>query len=76
MKAIEATGRFNESGELKVDNLPDIRNQKVRLLILLEENEQQNWYQFSSGELNRAYNENEPDYTMNLLKESNPDYKP
>ena len=76
MQAIETTASFNENGELKIDNLPIIKNQKVKLLILLEENEQNEWYQFSEKGLSTAYDENEPSYELNMLKEPNPDYKP
>ncbi len=76
MQAIETTATFNEKGELKIDNLPIIKNQKVKLLILLEENEQKEWYQFSAKGLSAAYSENEPSYALNMLKEPNPDYKP
>ena len=76
MQAIETTANFNEKGELEIDNLPMIKNKKVKLLILIEENEQSEWYQFSGKGLSAAYGENEPDYTLNMLKEPNPDYKP
>ena len=77
MQAIETTANFNESGELTIDNLPVIKNQKVKLLILLEDNEQNEWYQFSGSSLSAAYAEDEPSYTLkNMLKEPNPDYKP
>ncbi|CAN5216716.1 hypothetical protein BH20BAC1_BH20BAC1_22020 [soil metagenome] len=76
MQAIETTANFNEKGELKIDNLPIIKNQKVKLLILLEENEQNDWYQFSAKGLSAAYSDDEPSYTLNMLQESNPDYKP
>lgn len=76
MQAIETTANFNESGELTIDNLPVIKNQKVKLLILLEENEQNEWYQLSGSSLSAAYAEDEPSYTLNMLKEPNPDYKP
>jgi hypothetical protein len=76
MQAIETTANFNEKGELEIDNLPMIKNKKVKLLILIEENEQSEWYQFSGKSLSAAYGENEPDYTLNMLKEPNPDYKP
>ncbi len=76
MQAIETTASFNEKGELKIDNLPKIKNQKVKLLILLEENEQNNWYQFSAKELSAAYSDDEPSYTLNMLQEPNPDYEP
>lgn len=76
MQAIETTANFNESGELTIDNLPKIKNQKVKLLILLEENEQNEWYQFSGNSLSAAYAEDESSYTLNMIKEPNPDYKP
>ena len=76
MQAIETTANFNEKGELEIDNLPIIKNKKVKLLILIEENEQSEWHQFSVKGLSAAYGENEPDYTLNMLKEQNPDYKP
>jgi hypothetical protein len=76
MQAIETTASFNEKGELTIDNLPMIKSQKVKLLILLEENEQNEWYSFSGKGLFAAYGENEPSYTLNMLKEPNPDYRP
>ena len=76
MQAIETTASFNEKGELKIDNLPIIKNQKVKLLILLDETEQKEWHQFSGKALSKAYTEDEPDYTLNMLKEPNPDYNP
>lgn len=76
MKAIETTASFNEKGELKIDNLPKIRNKKVRLLILLEEGERDEWYRISASGLSEAYGEDEPSYSLDMLKEPNPDYKP
>ena len=76
MQAIETTARFNEKGELKIDNLPIIKNQKVRLLILVDESEHNEWYRFSGRGLSEAYGEDEPFYSLDMLKEPNPDYKP
>lgn len=76
MRAIETTASFNENGELKIDRLPNIKNQKVKLLILLEENEQSEWYEFSSKSLSAAYGDEEPLYSLGMVKEPNPDYKP
>jgi hypothetical protein len=76
MQAIETTASFNEKGELKIDDLPMIKSKKVKLLILLEENEQNEWHSFSDKGLAAAYNEDEPSYTLNMLKEPNPDYMP
>ncbi len=74
MQAIETTASFNGKGELEIDNLPVIKNKKVKLLILVEENEQNEWHQFSGKGLSAAYGEDEPLYTMNMVKESNPGY--
>lgn len=74
MKAIETTAHFDETGLLKIDNLPKIINQKVKVLILIEE--QADWYKFSSEGLVAAYDENEPDYNLASLKESNSEYQP
>jgi hypothetical protein len=76
MQAIETTASFNEKGELTIDNLPMIKNQKVKLLILLEESEQKEWQQFSGQALSKAYGQGEPDYTISMLNEPNPDYNP
>lgn len=75
MQAIETTATFNEKGELKIDNLPMIKNQ-VKILILLEEGEQNEWYRFSSSGLSEACGEDEPSYSLDMIKEPNPDYKP
>lgn len=76
MRAIETTANFNENGELEIDNLPVVRNQKVKLLILLEEKEKNEWNQFSSQHLSDAYSTNEPEYNLDMVKEPNPEYKP
>ncbi|MEX8546131.1 MAG: hypothetical protein V5804_00900 [Mucilaginibacter sp.] len=44
-------------------------------MILVEENEQNDWYQFSADGLSTAYSEDEPEYTLNLIKEPNSNYK-
>ncbi len=74
MKAIETTASFDEKGQLKVDKSLNLKNRKVKLLILLEENEQEEWHQFSSDSLSAAYGENEPQYTLDMVKEPNPGY--
>ena len=53
--------------EEKVD-LP--KNSKL-IVILLEE-EDTDWYTLSSQNLNRAYREQEPDYSLSEVKEHNP----
>jgi len=33
------------------------------------------WSKFSAENLSRAYSDNEPDYSLALVKEPNPDYE-
>ncbi|WP_293016235.1 hypothetical protein [Mongoliibacter sp.] len=75
MRAIETTASFNDKGELKIDKLPNIKNQKVKLLILMEENEDIEWHQFSASSLSAAYGDSEPHYSLSMVEEPNPDYK-
>lgn len=76
MHAIETTANFNENGKIEIDNLPVIKNKKVKLLILFQENEKDEWYQFSGNNLSAAYNTEEPGYNLSMLKEPNALYKP
>ena len=75
MQAIETTANFNKNGEIVIDNLPAIKNQKVKLLILVEEDEKNEWNRFSEENLSNAYSIQEPDYDLSMVKESKPDYK-
>lgn len=74
MRAIETTASFNDKGELKIDNLPNIKNQKVKLLILMEENEEIEGHHFSGKSLSATYSDNEPNYSLSMVKEPNPDW--
>jgi hypothetical protein len=38
--------------------------------------EDQEWYLFSSQNLNAAYDDAEPDYSLDRIKIPNPDYQP
>ena len=74
MKAIEVSATFDENGKISFNELPFIRNKKVKLLILLEE-EETDFYALSEKGLGKAYGENEPDYELSLVKEPNAEYK-
>ena len=41
-----------------------------------EESERQAWYALSAQSLAAAYGDDEPDYSVRLVKEPNPDYQP
>jgi len=38
--------------------------------------ESENWSKLAARHLEKAYGENEPDYSPNLIKEPNPEYQP
>ena len=40
-----------------------------------EDTEQQNWRSFSQSKLAKAYGDVEPEYTANMVREPNPEYK-
>ena len=75
MKAIETTARFDENGKIIIDKLPVIKNKKVRLLILVEEEIESDFYKISAEGLSNAYSVDEPEYDLSLVKEPNPEYK-
>lgn len=75
MKAIETFATFNENGEIFIDNLPKIKNQKVKLLFLFEEDNEDELYAFSAKGLSKAYSENEPEYDLSSIKQPNSFYK-
>ena len=71
MKALKATYDGEKVlFEEKVD-LP--KNSK--LIVILLEDEDADWYTLSSQNLNRAYGEQEPDYSLSEVKEHNSHYE-
>lgn len=74
MKAIETSARFDENGELQIDNLPAIKNRSVKLLFLLEETDD-DFHLLSAQGLAAAYGNDEPEYSLNEVKEPNPVYR-
>ncbi len=62
--------RLDEAFELKPDT-------KLIITVLPKEppdEERSAWMRLSSKQLEQAYGENEPEYSMNQIKEPNPDY--
>jgi len=76
MKAIETSAIFDENGHIILDDMPDIKNKKVKLLILIDEEDSKNeFYDLSIQGLSKAYSTDEPEYDQSLVKEPNPEYK-
>ncbi len=60
---------------MNIDNLPVIKNKKVKLIILIDEEEWDNdFYSLSSQGLSKAYSNEEPEYDLSLVKEPNAAY--
>ena len=76
MKAIETSAEFDKNGRIILHDMPAIKNKKVKLLILIEEEDSKNeFYDLSMQGLSKAYSTDEPEYNGSLVKESNPEYK-
>lgn len=54
-------------------NIPE--NSKLIVILLDDDGEDEDWYNFSAQNMSRAYGENEPDYTDAPIKEPNPLYE-
>lgn len=65
------TGEFN-----LVKELLEKMNVKFSTLSgkVEDENESLDWHRFSITNLSRAYSNDEPDYTNDMIKEPNPEY--
>ncbi len=73
MKAIETSAVFDENGHIILDDIPAIKNKKVKLLILIDEEDTQNeFYDLSIQGLSKAYSIDEHEYNMSSIKEPNP----
>ena len=50
-------------------------NSKLIVILLDDHGEDEDWYNFSARNMNRAYGDHEPDYTDASVKEPNPLYE-
>ena len=76
MQAIETRAVFDKDGKLIIEDLPAIKNKKVKLLFLINEEDDANeFYDLSLQGLSKAYSNDEPEYNSSLIKEPNPLYK-
>ena len=71
MKALKAT---YDGEKVLFEEKVDLPKNSKLIVILLEE-EDADWYTLSSQNLNRAYGEQEPDYSLSEVKEHNPHYE-
>ncbi len=54
----------------------DVQLQKnSRLLVILLDEEDEKWSEFSSKSISRAYADDEPEYEVSMIKEPNSEYE-
>lgn len=75
MKAIETTAVFDKAGNLSIESLPPLKNQKAKVIFLFEEEAEKDFYGLAAQGLAKAYSNDEPEYDIPLIKEPNPEYK-
>lgn len=83
MEAFELEGVIDNRGKLIIDHLLPIQDKKVKVLLLVEKDldvnadmERGDLIQSSIIRLQEAYGESEPEYTLDMIREWNPKYKP
>jgi hypothetical protein len=74
MKAIRMIRKV-ENNSLTLDNLNEFEGQNIELILLPIDDEQKEWARFNTGSLERAYGDDEPEYTLESVKERNPGYE-
>lgn len=67
--------RTVEEDSILITHLQEFKGKTVELIILPLENEEAEWAQLNINRLSSAYSLEEPDYTIEEVKEINPDYE-
>lgn len=79
MKYVTLTGHF-DGEKICIDEPVKLKtNTKLMITVLTEETadeEHKVWFSLSAEGLENAYGEHEKGYSLSLIKEPNPDYKP
>jgi hypothetical protein len=76
MQAFETSAVFDKKGKLIIEDMPLIKDKKVKLLFLIDEEDDSNeFYDLSIQGLSKAYSDDEPEYDFYMIKEPNPLYK-
>ena len=75
MSFITVRGHFDGEKILLDEKIKMKPNTKL-IITVLGDDEYENWEELSIYGLNRAYGKDEIEYSLNMLKEKNPEYKP
>ncbi len=76
MKTVTLSAIFDGHQIRLEDDYPLPKDARLLVTVLPEESEfRRTWYGFAADSLAKAYGPHEPEYTMDMLKEPNPDYE-
>jgi len=77
MTLIAVAGHF-DGEQIRLDEPLDLKPQTRLLVTILPDDndeEREDWLRLSAEGLEVAYGDDEPEYTLDMLKEINPDYE-
>ena len=82
MSAVTLRGHYDGS-KIVLDEPFELKpNARLMITVLPEEQsdlsdgEREAWFKWAKEKFSYAYDEDEPEYTMSLIKKANPDYDP
>jgi len=65
--------------ELLAEHADEVSQENTGSVITIAEDvsaEREAWFRFAAEQFQAAYGENEPEYTLDMIREPNPKYKP
>lgn len=77
MKTITLTASFDGEHIRLEENYPLPKNARLLVMVLPDgyQADLTDWRHFSAQGLERCYSSDEPEYTLKMVRESNPDYE-
>ena len=74
MKTVSLTARFDGRHIRLEEDYPLPKNARMLVTVLPDGGSDEDWSGLSSGALARAYGEQEPEYTLTMVREPNASY--
>lgn len=75
MQPVTLRAHFDGQQILLDDPFPMEPNTKLVITVLPKDDEREDWTRLALESLERAYGDDEPDYSLGSLREENPDYE-
>lgn len=76
MEAFEISGEINKEGKLITREILPVHSKKIRILLMIEEEkeEREQWLRTSAKRLEQAFEGDETEYSLDMVKEPNSKY--